>query len=370
MSFYDEYLAIDQRALSEKIESASQDQVARVLAQKRWSVEDFPVLISPAAEPFLETMANLSSRMTLLRFGKTIRLYTPLYISNECVNNCQYCGFSLRNAIERRTLSQEEVVEETDFLYQQGFRHILLVSGESPAKVPVSYLKKLAQILREKFSGISIEIYPLDLEGYQTLADNGVSGIAIYQETFDREIYQQVHMGPKADFEARLKTPELACEAGFREVGIGVLLGLADYRLDLALLASQAHYLMKRWWRSQVAVSFPRLRDAEGCMKPSQEVTDRQLAQAIFALRMVLPDADLVLSTRESRKFRDGMVGLGITRMSAGSKTRPGGYVVDMHSLEQFEVADTRNVQEVVQMIESKGFEAVWKDFDQHFLDE
>jgi 2-iminoacetate synthase len=208
----------------------------------------------------------------------------------------------------------------------------------------------------------------MDTGDYKKLARSGVTGIAVYQETYDRKIYKTLHKGPKADFDYRLQTCERAGEAGFRELGIGALLGLTDFRTDMALVAMHANYLMKKFWKSQIAISFPRLRNAVGSFKPSTKVSDRQLAQVIFALRIVLPDADLILSTREAPAFRNGMAGIGITRMSAGSKTQPGGYVVSKDSLEQFEVADTRTPAQVAAMITDKGFEPVWKDFDSSFL--
>lgn len=368
MAFLEQFSTIDQEKLSQRINSVTTDEVRSMLSRTHWRPKDFPVLISPAALPFLEEMAHHAQDQTLLRFGKTIRLYAPIYISNECVNQCAYCGFNAKNKIARRTLSIAEVLTECEYLHEQGFRHLLLVSGEAPNRVPVAYLAEVAQAIRHLFEAIAIEVYPMDEEEYAVLDAAGVTGIAVYQETFNTEIYKAVHKGPKADFEYRLAALERAGRAGFRELGIGALLGLADYRLDLAMLVEQASYLMKHFWRSQLAISFPRLRAALGVSPASQPVSDKELAQAIFALRMVLPDADLVLSTRESPDFRDGMIGLGITRMSAGSKTQPGGYQVDEGALEQFAVSDPRTVEEVAASIEKRGYELVWKDFDRNFV--
>ncbi len=368
MSFTGTLEKIDPNRLIHSINNASTKDVAGILKKRRHNIEDFPILVSPAAEDFLEQMANRAKHTTLLRFGKTVKMYAPLYISNECTNACVYCGFNAENKIKRTTLTLEQVCKEADSLYDQGFRHILLVSGEDKKKVPVAFIADIAKALSKKFVGISIEVYPMDTEDYKKLAQNGVTGIAVYQETYNRSLYKTLHKGPKADFDYRLQTCERAGVVGFREFGIGALLGLSDFRMDMTCVALHAGYLMKKFWKSQLSISFPRLRDAAGDYTPPINVSDRQLAQVIFALRIVLPDADLVLSTREEPSFRNGMAGIGITRMSAGSKTQPGGYLVSKDALEQFEVADTRTPAEVAEMLTKKGFEPVWKDFDMSFL--
>lgn len=368
MSFVDELAKISLRDIKDTVYGTTPRDIVRLLKNDRWSVSDLPLLLSPAASEFLEQMAAHARRITLLRFGKAIRLYAPLYISNECVNACSYCGFKCTNIVERVTLSIDQVMQEAQTLHRQGFRHLLLVSGEHREKVPPSYLREIVHQLSEHFAALSIEVYPLEEDEYRTLAEAGVTGIAIYQETYDRAIYHNVHRGPKANFDYRLLAPERAGHAGYREIGIGALLGLTDFRIDVSVLGLHASYLMKRFWKAQVAVSFPRLRAACGGYEPPAPVSDRDLAQIIFALRMVLPDSDLVLSTREKPGFRDGMAGLGITRMSAGSKTKPGGYCLGDDALEQFEVADTRTPAQIAAMLWSKNLEPVWKDFDQHFL--
>jgi 2-iminoacetate synthase len=368
MSFANTLEKTDPSRIGDLIAGTSEKDVRNTLNKINHRVGDFPILVSPAAEPFLENMAAMAQHTTLLRFGKTIKMYAPLYISNECINACVYCGFSSNNKIDRTTLTKDQIVKEAEALHSQGFRHILLVSGEDRKKVSVEYIADIAKELSKKFVGISIEVYPMDTGDYKKLVQSGVTGIAVYQETYDRKIYKTLHKGPKADFDYRLQTCERAGGAGFRELGIGALLGLTDFRTDMACVAMHADYLMKKFWKSQIAISFPRLRNAVGSFIPPTQVSDRQLAQVIFALRIVLPDADLVLSTREAPAFRNGMAGIGITRMSAGSKTQPGGYVVSKDSLEQFEVADTRTPPQVAAMIADKGFEPVWKDFDISFL--
>jgi len=368
MSFVDEINKYDLDQLKHSIYATDESDVERVLKKNRFSVNDFPVLISSAAKSYIETMAALSKKITLLRFGKTVKLYAPVYISNECVNACKYCGFNIANKIERVTLSRDEVLMEAEVLYNLGFRHILLVSGEAKDKVPVEFIAEIAEELSKKFAAVSIEVYPVDTEEYRLLVKSGVTGIAVYQETYDRELYSQLHKGPKADYNYRLKTPERAGEAGFREIGVGALIGLTDFRVDMTCVAMHAAWLMKKYWKTQLSVSFPRLRNAQGGFQPAVDVSDRDLAQLVFALRMVLPDADLVLSTRENPEFRNGMAGIGITRMSAGSRTNPGGYLKAESSLEQFEVADKRPPVEIAEMLISRDLEPVWKDFDPFFI--
>jgi len=368
MSFVNEIKNIDLNRIKDFIDSVTEEDVLRVLKKNRKTINDFPVLISPAASSYIEDLAGLSRKITLLRFGKTIKLYAPIYISNECVNACTYCGFNTNNDIERRTLTQAEVLKEADILYDLGFRHILLVSGEAKNKVSPQFIAELAMLLAKKFAAVSIEVYPMETSEYRQLLKSGVTGIAVYQETYDRALYKNYHKGPKADFDYRLKTPERAGDAGFREIGVGALLGLSDYRVDVTCVVMHAAWLMKKYWRSQLSISFPRLRDAVGCFKPSIVVSDRELAQVIFALRIVLPDADLVLSTREAPEFRNGMAGLGITRMSAGSRTNPGGYLDPEASLEQFDVADKRLPSEIAEMLINRNLEPVWKDFDPSFI--
>ncbi len=368
MGFSEVFKRIDQEKIKETVYSTTVEKVESILKKKRWSIEDFPHLVSPAAGHYLEKMAAISRRITFLRFGKVIRLYAPLYVSNSCVNACKYCGFNVNNRFPRITLTVKEVLEEANEIFSHGIGHILLVSGEDRKEVSPEYFEEVVTNLKDRFYAISIEVYPMEEYEYRKLADAGVTGIAVYQETYNPERYKKLHRGPKADFFYRLETPERAAKAGFRELGIGALFGLSDFRVDLTMVAIHARYLMKHYWKSRVAISFPRLRDAEGHFKPFEVVTDRQLAQVIFALRMVLNDVDIVLSTRENPSFRDGMLGLGVTRISAGSKTNPGGYSIHPGALKQFEIADNRSPEEVAEVIERKGLEPVWKDFDRSFL--
>ena len=335
---------------------------------------DIPVLVSPAAGELLEPMAQLAKNITLRRFGRTIQLYAPLYISNYCSNSCSYCGFNVHNKITRRTSGREEIISEARLLNNRHISQLLLVSGECPAEVSVDLLEATARDLKGMFPSLSIEVYPMETPDYERLYKAGIDGLAIYQETYDREIYSAVHpAGPKRDYQYRLGAPERGAAAGFRQIGIGSLLGLNDWRVESHYLMHHAAYLMKHCWRSQVSVSFPRLRPAAGGYRPEFPVSDREFVQMICAFRLMLPDAGLVLSTREPAELRDNLIGLGVTKMSAGSKTAPGGYLDNNLDEQgqpaegQFNVFDDRPVEAVAQSIRQKGYDTVWKDWDQGF---
>ncbi len=329
------------------------------------------VLISPAAGELLEDLAQAARDLTWRRFGGTMNLYAPLYVSNFCVNQCQYCGFSARHRLARRRLSVEEALAEARLIAREGFRDLLLVAGEDQTHISVEYLGELTAKLRQDnlFASVSIEIYPLDLEGYRQLHERGVDGMTLYQETYDRGLYARCHPGgPKADFSARLAIPETAAAAGLRRVGLGALLGLGDWRHETLALGRHAAHLMKYHWRTRLSFSFPRLRPApEVALTDLHPQSDRELVRMIAALRLCFPDAALFLSTRESARFRDRAVHLGITHLSAGSKTSPGGYGAEAEADEQFAVNDDRSPAEVSAMLRRQGFDPVWKDWDAAF---
>jgi len=336
-----------------------------------YSLPKLLALISPAAEGYLEPMAEQARRLTLQRFGRTVRLFAPLYLSSHCVNRCQYCGFNRDNRFERVRLSIDEAVAEADILAREGFRDILLVSSEDRQFITASYLADLASKLRSKFSFIGAEIYQMTGPEYRQLFEAGIDGITLYQETYDRGAYARYHLeGPKADYDRRLRGPDDFASAGMREIGLGALLGLADWRVETLALAEHAFHLFKRWWQSHVSFSFPRLRPACGVPPEAAAclVTDRNLVQMMLALRLCFADAGLVLSTRERAEFRDRLIRLGVTKMSAGSRTSPGGYSGRQTSSGQFEVDDTRSPAAVVEMLRNLGFDPVWKDWDRGFL--
>lgn len=335
-----------------------------------YSPERLKALLSADAQNHLEQMAQRARQITRQRFGNTIQLYAPLYVSNFCVNNCPYCAFNCKSKLPRTRLTIDQAVKEADILAAEGFRHILIVSGEDKNFITVPYLADLAKKLREKFSSISIEIYPLTKEQYEQLFAAGIDSIALYQETYDRSDYAKFHQsGPKSDYDWRLDTLSRAAQAGFRSLGIGFLIGLSDWRTQTLAMAEHANLLMKKYWQARVSFSFPRMRPAENVDEKlfRYMITDKELVQMTLALRLCFPDAEIVMSTRESQTFRDNMALICVTRMSAGSKTNPGGYAEKEQSLSQFEVADDRTPDQVASMLKSIGLEPVWKDWDKAF---
>lgn len=339
--------------------------VQLALQKNKRTLEDFKALISPAALPFLEQMAQLSHRLTQKRFGKTIQLYIPLYLSNECQNICTYCGFSYHNKLERKTLSSFEIMQEAGYLKQQGFEHVLLVTGEANKTVGVDYIKKAITLLKPHFANISMEVQPMEENEYKELVDAGLHTVLVYQETYHKEDYKVHHTkGKKSNFDFRLATPDRLGKANIHKIGLGVLIGLEDWRTDNFFTALHMSYLEKTYWQTKYSVSFPRLRPAEGLIEPKVVMNDSELVQLICAWRIFNEEVELSMSTRENEKFRDHIIQLGITSMSAGSKTNPGGYVTNIESLEQFEIDDARSPAEIVHMIENKGYKAVWKDWE------
>jgi 2-iminoacetate synthase len=313
----------------------------------------------------LEEMAVVAHQTTVQRFGRVLQMYAPLYVSNECIDTCTYCGFSREHPVRRITLKVEEAAREAEHLRRLGFRHILLVSGEHPRIVSTGYLASVVRRLRESFASVAIEVAPQTEEGYRELVDAGVDALTVYQETYDRGIYAQVHLaGRKKNFDWRLATPERAARAGIKRINIGALFGLADWRRDALATWLHADWMQKVLWRTQVSVSMPRLQGAIGAIDAPQPVDDRSLVQFVCAMRICLPDVGLVLSTREPRGLRDGLVKLGITQLSAGSQTEPGGYENPADDAEQFVVADERSPAEVAEQLRSMGYEVVWKDWE------
>ncbi len=389
MSFVSQFDRLPIDALWSRARAASAAEVSTALAKRDLGMTHLAALLSPSAP--LELLAKRAQQLTQQRFGKVIRLFAPLYLSNECVNNCQYCGFSRDNPILRVTLSVDEVVSEAKSLVGQGFRNILLVAGEHPKFVSNSYLANCIAALRDAVPSISLEVGPMETDEYHPLAQGGAEGLVAYQETYDRLVYANMHTsGPKRNFHWRLETPERAHAAGFRRLGIGALFGLADWRRETLCLAAHAQYLLRHCWKSQLTVSLPRLRPCAGEFEPLADFDDRALVQAICALRLFLPDVGIVLSTRESANLRDRLIPLGVTMMSAGSHTEPGGYTgagnENLHytnrgrTLEladnanewaatgQFDIADQRDPGTVAEALIRLGYEPVWKDWDTAIL--
>ena len=339
--------------------------VEQALRASKRTLEDFKALISPAAAPYLEQMAQLSQAATRKRFGNTVQLYVPLYLSNECQNICTYCGFSLDNKIRRRTLSSVEILQEAAVLKGWGYDHVLLVTGEANQTVGVDYLEKALRTLRPHFAHLSMEVQPLDQDEYERLIPEGLNTVLVYQETYHQEDYKKHHpKGKKSNFHYRLDTPDRLGRAGIHKLGLGVLIGLEDWRTDSFYTALHLGYLERTYWQTKYSLSFPRLRPAEGMLPPKVEMSDRELVQLICAYRLLNEEVELSISTRESPAFRDHIVKLGITSISAGSKTNPGGYAVAPESLEQFEISDERSPAEIAAMLRRQGYEPVWKDWD------
>src|SRR2546421_1631210 len=262
-------------------------------------VRRFEQLIGLKSEAELESMARTSRVLTLQNFGRTMRLFAPLYLSNECINNCRYCGFSRDNPILRVTLGVDEVLTEAQHLGGQGFRHILLVAGEHPKFVSRDYLAECVRALAPNFSSISIEVSPMETEDYVRIVEAGAEGLVVYQETYNRGVYAEMHTaGPKRDFNFRLDCAERGYAAGFRRLGIGALIGLSRWQDEAIALAAHLEYLFRHCWQAQITVSLPRLRPAAGEFRPLFSMTDRELAQLVCALRITFPQLGIVLSTR------------------------------------------------------------------------
>jgi 2-iminoacetate synthase len=361
-SVFEQYRWDDIKSRLEKVMPAD---VERSLHKSNRTIDDFLNLISPAAAGKLEVMAEMAQRLTQKRFGKTIQLYAPLYLSNECQNICTYCGFSLDNPIRRKTLSDRELMIEASVLKSMGVNHVLLVSGEANKTVGIRYFMNAVKLLKPHFANISIEVQPLSEEEYRQLHEAGVNAVLVYQETYHQEVYKEYHpKGKKSNFSFRLETPDRIGRTGVHKIGLGVLLGLEDWRVDSFFNALHIDYLQKRYWKSRFSVSFPRLRPAEGIIEPNFIMSDRDLLQLICAYRIWNEDLEISISTRESQTFRNHIVSLGATTMSAASKTNPGGYAVDQESLEQFETSDERSMEEIKSIIRKAGYDPVMKDWD------
>lgn len=351
MSFYDIYL---------KYKDFSFDD----LCVEPGPYKQFAWSLSRDAEDNLEEMAQASHDLTLKFFGRTIQLYTPMYLSNYCDNQCLYCGFNSNNVIERRKLTLDEVRKEARFISSTGLKHILILTGEARIKSPLSYIKDCIKILKQYFSSICIEIYPLSEDEYAELIAIGVDGLTIYQETYDELDYKKLHLsGPKKDYRFRLDTPERAAKKGIRIINIGALLGLSDFRKEVFLLGLHAKYLQDKFPEIEIGASIPRIRPQVGDFKPEYAVNDENIAQIIIALRIFLPRIGITISTRENPDFRDNLLPLGITRMSAGSSTYVGGHTIKNNDSSQFDISDKRTVEEVKHMLVNKGYQPVFKDW-------
>ncbi|MDR3094937.1 MAG: 2-iminoacetate synthase ThiH [Bacteroidales bacterium] len=353
--------------IQSRIEGKTSVDVKLALSKERRNIEDFMALVSPAAAACMEPMALLSRKYTQQRFGNIIQFYIPLYLTNSCMNHCVYCGFNHNNDIRRIILTDEQIMQEVDAIKALGdFQHILLVTGENPRDAGIDYIEHAIRLVKPFFQSISIEVQPLAEADYRRLTEAGLNAVYCYQETYHKEHYKMYHpKGMKSKFDWRLESFDRMGRAGVRKIGLGALIGLEDWRVEAIFMAQHLRYLQKNYWQSKYSISFPRMRPYSGqAFQPNVIMSDRELAQLIFAFRIFDHDIEMTLSTRESPSFRDNMTSLGITSLSAGSKTDPGGYAVYRNELEQWTINDNRSPCEVLSAVKKQGYEVVWKDWD------
>ncbi len=368
--FSDEIRKISWEETTERIMSKTDADVRRALTRKHCDIDDFMAMISPAADKYLEQMAWLSRKYTRERFGKTVNIFIPIYITNSCTNSCVYCGFHVQNKMPRTILTEEEIVREYEAIKKLGpFDNLLIVTGENPAKAGVDYLARALDLAKPYFNNLQIEVMPLEAEDYARLRQHGLNGVICFQETYNEARYKVYHpRGMKSNYEWRLNGFDRMGQAGVHKIGMGVLIGLEDWRTDVTMMARHLRYLEKTYWRTQYSVNFPRMRHAEnGGFQPNVVMTDRELAQATFAMRIFDHDVDISYSTREPAAVRNNMATLGVTTMSAESRTDPGGYACYPNSLEQFEISDARHAADIVRDLRAIGLEPVWKNWDRTF---
>lgn len=355
---------------TEKIMGKTDADVRRALSNRHPDVEDFMAMISPAADKYLEPMARLSRMYTRERFGKTINMFIPIYITNSCANSCVYCGFHVQNKMPRTILTESEIVREYEAIKKLGpFDNLLVLTGENPAAAGVDYIARALDLAKPYFNNLQVEVMPLSADDYAKLCRHGLNGVICFQETYHEANYKKYHpRGPKSNYEWRLNGYDRMGMAGVHKIGMGALIGLEDWRTDVTMLAYHLRYLEKTYWRTQYSVNFPRMRKAEnGGFQPSVEMTDRELAQLTFAMRIFDHDVDISYSTRETPEVRNNMATLGVTTMSAESHTDPGGYCCYPNALAQFEVSDPRTARQVEADLKRIGMEPVWKNWDTAF---
>ena len=365
MNFYTTYQRYKGFDFAGFFGNVNKSEIVGILGSRDITEEQFLRLLSSSALEYLEPLAQTAHNITKQYFGKAILLYTPMYLSNYCENQCLYCGFNITNKIKRKKLSLSEVEKEAQFIAKTGLKHILILTGESRKFTPLSYLKECINILNKYFSSISIEIYPLEKQEYKELIDQGVDGLTIYQEVYDEDTYKRMHIsGPKTDYRFRLDTPERAAQAGIRTVNIGSLLGLTDWAKEAFFLGLHAKYLQNKYPACEISVSIPRIRQQINSFQQPFIVSDKNIVQMILAIRIFLPRVGISLTTRESPQLRDNIIPLGITKISAGSTTSVGGHTLETRdNTNQFDILDKRNVTEIKKMLLDKGYQPIFKDW-------
>ena len=365
IEFYDTIKDLVWEQVTESIYSKTERDVERALSKSTLDIEDFKALISPKADKYLENMANMSREITQRRFGKVMLLYIPLYLSNECSNHCIYCGFNNNNDIVRKTLTDKEIEEEIKVIKQMGYDNVLLLTGEFPRIAGADYIENAIKLCKKHFSAVNLEVYPMKVEEYKRMADAGCNTVYVYQETFNEKRYKVYHpKGMKSNYRWRLNTPERIAQAGMHKVGMGALIGLEQWRTEMVYLAMHLRFMTKNYWRTKYAVSFPRMRPAAGGYQPNFLMSERQFAQALWAFRIFDNEVEICMSTRETRNMRNHFITLGITSISAGSHTDPGGYAHPQENLEQFHINDNRTPKEMEAMIRAQGYDVIYKDWD------
>ena len=363
MSFFDVLSKYDVDKFKELVDSKTDKDIELALAkQGAHTIDDFAALISERARThYLDVMVQMSMQLTRKRFGRCINMYLPLYLTNLCSNKCAYCGFSVANKFKRVVLTLEEIEEELQAMNKMGYTNILLVSGENSHKAGMSYFEQVLPLAKNYADYLQMEVQPLETDEYARLKELGLDAVSVYQETYHPEYYKKVHLaGKKADMRFRMETPDRLGQAGIDKVGMGALLGLYDWKVDLVATAMHVLYMRDKYWKTNLSISFPRLRPAQGGFEPHSPVSDAKLLQIICAWRIFDNELDLTISTRESAQFRDLILPVGITALSAGSSTEPGGYAHKGQNLEQWTVNDARPVDEVVKVMEESGFDAVF----------
>lgn len=364
MSFYDIAKELQEYDFDSFFKGVTEDRIRYILTKENISKEEYLCLLSPQAENFLEEMAKKARRLTLSNFGRSVVLYTPIYISNYCINKCAYCGYNLDNHINRQKLTMEEIDKECESIYETGLRHIILLTGESRQHSPVEYIKSAVKVMKKYFDSISIEIYPLQEEEYRELVDAGVDGLTIYQETYDMKIYDKIHLaGPKKDYRFRVETPERACRAGIRGIGVGALYGLTNWRKEAYISGLHAKYIEDNFPHMEINMSIPRIRPHAGSFTDIYDVNDKNLVQIMVASKLFMPRAGINMTTRESSELRDNLIPIGVTKLSAGVSVEIGGHTKADKGEGQFEIADGRSVEEIKAMLKSKGYNAIMKDW-------
>ncbi|MDX3774534.1 2-iminoacetate synthase ThiH [Chromatiaceae bacterium AAb-1] len=368
MSFVSVWQTLNWQDIQLNSRKATTAQIEPILYKRSpISIDELQILLSPAARQFLPQLAEKARQLTRQRFGHTVQLFAPLYLSNLCANECLYCGFSMSQKVKRRILNQPEVARECKAIQQMGIDQVLVVTGEHETKAGMSYFQQMLPLIREHFSSMQLEVQPLATEDYCQLRTLGTDAVMVYQETYNHSAYQQYHLkGKKTDIAWRLDAPDRIAQAGIDKIGLGILLGLADWQTDAIMLAFHLQYLRKTYWKTRLSLSVPRIRPCSGGITPQSPVSDKDLVQLICAFRLFMPELEISLSTRESADFRHHIMPLAITSISAGSKTQPGGYQVEPDNLEQFSTEDNRTPLQVATSLSQQGFQPVWKDWDSY----